>query len=106
MTSLLFVLFILLAVAFMATKELQKKSKKHRFEKDEGNHPDRPLKIDRFNQMDTHLQNSRCPCGGRWMMRSEGSKSSSNTRLRVVHAECTRCESETDFFFDLAMMQN
>ena len=106
MTSLLFAAVIAIVLGVKLTKYLKGRSARKSFEQAEGNHPDRPLKIQRFDQMDGHLQDNRCPCGGKWIMRSEGTKSSSALRLRVIHAECSRCETETDFFFDLETMQN
>lgn len=106
MSSLLFALFLAIALAVQLVKYLKQRSVQNSFKQHAGNHPDRPLKINRFDQMEDHLQTTRCPCGGVWMMRHEGSKSTPNARLRVIHAECTRCESETDFFFDLTMMHN
>ena len=106
MTYLLFATVIAIALAVKFIRASKSKAAQREFEQVEGNHPDRPLKIHRFDEMDAHLQDNRCPCGGKWMMRSEGSQSLGTTRLRVVHAECTRCETETDFFFDLEEMQN
>ena len=106
MVSLLFAAAITIALGVKTVQYVKSRSKRKGFESIQGNHPDRPLKIQRFDQMDGHLQDNRCPCGGKWMMRSEGSKSVGTTRLRVVHAECTRCETETDFFFDLEELQN
>ena len=106
MSSLLFALFLVIALTVQLGKFLKKKASRNSFQQQTGNHPDRPLKINRFDQMEDHLRASRCPCGGVWMVRHEGSKNSAGVRLRVLHAECTRCESETDFFFDLTMMQN
>ena len=106
MSSLLFAAVIAIALGVKIFKFSKGKAIRKEFEQRVGNHPDRPLKIQRFDEMDAHLQNNRCPCGGKWMMRSEGSKSTSSLRLRVIHAECTRCETETDFFFDLESMQN
>ena len=106
MTSLLFAAVIAIILCVKIIKFSKGKATRKEFERSLGNHPDRPLKIQRFDDMDAHLQDNPCPCGGKWMIRSEGSKSTSNLRLRVVHAECTRCETETDFFFDLESMQN
>ena len=106
MTYLLFAALIAIALGVKLIQSSKGKATRKAFEKIRGNHPDRPLKVHRFDEMDAHLQDNPCPCGGKWMMRSEGSKSLGTTRLRVVHAECTRCETETDFFFDLEELQN
>jgi len=106
MSSLLFALFLAIALSVKLGQFIKKRATQNKFKGQTGNHPDRPLKISRFDQMEEHLRATRCPCGGVWMMRHEGSKSTPTARLRVLHAECTRCESETDFFFDLTMMQN
>ena len=106
MTYLFFAALIAVALSIKFVRYSKDKTTRKEFEKVVGNHPDRPLKIERFDDMDAHLQDNRCPCGGKWMMHSEGSQSSGALRLRVIHAECTRCETETDFFFDLECMQN
>ena len=106
MTYLLFAAVITIAIGIKLLKFSKGRAARKEFEKVRGNHPDRPLEIKRFDQMDGHLQDNRCPCGGKWISRLEGSKSSGSIRLRVIHAECTRCETETDFFFDLSTMEN
>ena len=105
MTYLLFAALIAIAIGIKLLGFSKDRSARKTFEQTIGNHPDHPLKVSRFDQMEAHLQDNRCPCGGKWMSRSEGSKSSADIRLRVIHAECTRCETETDFFFDLSTLE-
>ena len=106
MTSSLFAIAIAAVLALKTWQWVKARQSNKGFESIVGNHPDRPLKVQRFDEMEDHLQDHRCPCGGKWMMRSEGSKSTQTMRLRVIHAECTRCEEERDFFFDLSSMLN
>ncbi len=62
--------------------------------------------VRRYDEIDGLLSHSRCPCGARLTVRSEGSIHTLGRALRVVHTECDTCETTSDFFFDLTKVLN
>lgn len=100
----LFVVAIALALVVMGAKRLTQWRVKKEWQAIPGHHPNNPVSITRFDEIDSHIEKSRCTCGGPWLKKHEGSKSSAHARCRVLHAECSWCEEEVDFFFDLEQM--
>jgi len=58
------------------------------------------IRIRDYGEIDEAVEGERCPCGGRFGVRGEGSRHS----LRIVRLECRRCERERVVYFDTAAM--
>ncbi|MEE2960867.1 MAG: hypothetical protein VYA34_08990 [Myxococcota bacterium] len=106
MTVLIFSFFIALTLGVFGWRLSRLWLEKRTWEKRDGNRSTRPLSIRRFDEMEAHMRASPCACGGMFVLRSEGSRNLGGQRIRVVHAECTRCEREVDFFFRMDQMLN
>jgi hypothetical protein len=59
-----------------------------------------------FDGMDDWMSNSRCSCRGALVSLGEDSIERDGRRLRIVHAECIRCEQERSVFFDVTRVFN
>jgi hypothetical protein len=57
--------------------------------------------VESFGDIDEHVRARRCPCGGRYEVQGEGSRSHSHVRLRIVRLECRVCEREAEVYFDV-----
>jgi hypothetical protein len=58
------------------------------------------IHIRSFAEMDEHLVQRWCHCGGYLERRGEGSRDVDGRRFRVARLECQECESVDEVFFD------
>ncbi|MFP4344750.1 MAG: hypothetical protein ACLFU8_08665 [Anaerolineales bacterium] len=49
-----------------------------------------------------HIMAQRCECGGRYEIESQHLVDVDGTPLDRLHAECTQCAEERDFYFDIS----
>ncbi|HYC55567.1 MAG TPA: hypothetical protein VEL28_11605 [Candidatus Binatia bacterium] len=58
------------------------------------------IEVDGFGDIDFHLQQRICPCGGRVQSLGERSAPAGQRVLRVVRVECRSCETISEVWFD------
>lgn len=59
------------------------------------------MTVSSFAEIDDHLRERRCACGGRYDVLGERSCTRADRRLRMVRAECGICEREAELYFDV-----
>ncbi|MDG2308760.1 MAG: hypothetical protein P8R42_29620 [Candidatus Binatia bacterium] len=100
MTTILFVVAIVAAIAAMAYRRLQKQSRQKAALHRDGASPDNPIYIRSFNEMDDHMRKRWCSCGGFLEVTGEGTRERDGRRFRVARMECHECEESSEVFFD------
>ena len=101
MTALLFSLLLIVTIATLCHRRWRERRAQREWTDKIGRSPENPLVINRFNQIDDFVLTNRCRCGGISQTISEGTRTFNNTALKVVKAECIRCEEELYFFFQI-----
>ncbi|OGQ80598.1 MAG: hypothetical protein A2289_21975 [Deltaproteobacteria bacterium RIFOXYA12_FULL_58_15] len=104
MLSLLFSLSFLLCLALLLWRWWMKKRRLALRMSAPGMRRDNPVRVERFDDIDTTVSAVRCDCGGRISATAEGSLAVGETSLRVVHAECGDCESNLTLYFDCSRL--
>ena len=109
MTGLLLGAAILAAVAVVGTRAW--KARRDRAAEDTwldrpGYAADKPLAVQRYDELDDFVELARCPCGGLLDRIGEGSRTSARGRVRVVRTTCTTCERDVDLFFELTAIRH
>lgn len=69
-----------------------------------GARPDNPIRVEDFSEIDAALRERRCICGGFLTNLGERSAREGDRVLRVVRAECGRCEDEQTVYFDTSIL--
>jgi hypothetical protein len=62
------------------------------------------LVVERYDEIDAHVRARECPCGGRLEPVGERTQQSEGRVLRVVRADCRRCEHEFQLWFDTSSL--
>ena len=102
MTNLLLVLAIGLAVAAMARRRWLRTRLERMASDRPGSSAVLAIPIAGFDEMDDHLRQRRCACGGYLARRGEGSREIAGRPYRVARLECLDCERIDEVFFDTA----
>jgi hypothetical protein len=92
---------LLLALAFSARRLWLRRRLARLMSRLPGGRPDSALSVGSFDEIDEQIRTRRCPCGGRYEVRGEGSRAVEASRLRVVRVECGTCENEASVYFDV-----
>jgi hypothetical protein len=71
-----------------------------------GRSPDTAIPIENYGDMDFAVRMQTCGCGGRYLLRGEGSLADPDRPLRIAHMECRRCEREQRLYFDLSAVRH
>lgn len=100
MTNLLLVLAIGLAVAAMARRRWLRARLDRLARERSGSSAVRAIPITDFDEIDDHLRQRCCPCGGYLERRGEGSRDIAGRSYRVARLECQDCEWIDEVFFD------
>ncbi len=100
MTTLLFVVAIVAAIGAMGYKRYRKKSRVRTAAQRLGASPDNAIYIRSFDEMDEHMRQRWCSCGGFLETTGEGTREADGRRFRVARMECHECEETTEVFFD------
>ena len=100
MLALLFVLAIAAVLAVWIGRRVVRRRGRQQVHSLPGRSPEHPLPFERFDEIDAHVSRSRCHCGGRLSVVSEGSRTWGTQSVRVVHCECVLCEQTHDLFFE------
>ena len=94
-------LALILALAFSARRLLLRRRYARLMRRLPGGSITNALQVKSFDEIDEQIQARRCPCGGRYGVRGEGSRAVNQQRLRIVRVECGTCERETSIHFDV-----
>lgn len=102
MINLALVAALVLAVGAMARRRWRRARLWRLAERRPGASLALAIPIAAFDEMDEHLRQRRCPCGGYLERRGEGSRETGGRRYRVARLECLDCERVDEVFFDTA----
>jgi len=102
MTNLLLVLAIGLAVAAMARRRWLRTRLERLATARPGSSAALAIPIAGFDEMDDHLRQRRCACGGYLERQGEGSRAIAGRSYRVARLACLDCERIDEVFFDTA----
>ena len=91
---------LLLALAATALRVLRRRRIRAVAATLPGARPDNAIHVADFNEIAAALRARRCICGGFLASLGERSARDGNRLLRVVRAECGRCENEQTVYFD------
>ena len=97
---LLFV--VLTAMAVTLVRWLVRRTESARRLRRPGYTPSHPVRVVRYDEIDTCVTAERCVCGGPLRTLAEGGTGT----LRVVHTECGRCSEATDLYFDVSAVRH
>ena len=104
MTTILFVLAIVAAVAAMGLKRRAKaKARRASFE-GPGMSPEQAIAIRRFDDMDEEIRRRHCLCGARFSLAGEGTRDVGGRTLRVARLYCEECDESREVFFDTSTL--
>ncbi len=71
-----------------------------------GRSPRSAIPVEDYGDIDATTRREMCPCGGRFVLRSEGPLTRGGRPLRVAQLECRRCARERRLYFDLSAMRH
>ncbi len=100
MTSLLFAVAILAAVAALGARRLRRSRLRRAAQTRPGATVDLAIYVRSYDEIDEHLGGRRCACGAPLVRTGEGSRESGERRLRVARLVCRECEEPVEVFFD------
>ena len=100
MTSLLFVLAIFAALTAMGLRRYRAHRRKATAGTRPGAHPENAIYIRSFSEMDDHLRQRWCACGGFLEPAGEGSREADGHRYRVARMLCQECDETCEIFFE------
>ncbi len=100
MTQLLLVLALAAAIAVLARRRWRRARLRTLAATRPGASPALAIPITAFDEIDEHLRQRRCACGGYLARRGEGSRELAGQRYRVARLECLDCERTEEVFFD------
>ena len=99
MTALVFTLAIVVALAVTILRHIRRRGVANAWRRVPGHSREAPAKITRFDDIEALLRRDACLCGGRLVAVSEGSVAG-DASVRVVVAECARCEEQARLYFE------
>jgi hypothetical protein len=99
-TQLLFVAVIVAAVVAMGMRRWRRASLRRAAASLPGASSEQAIYVRSFTEIDDHLAERWCPCGGYLERTGEGSRDSGGRRLRIARLACQECERITEVFFD------
>lgn len=100
MTSLLLVAALAAAVVVLGRRRWRRARLRRLADTRPGASPALAIPITAFDEIDEHLRQRRCACGGYLARRGEGSRDLAGQRYRVARLECLDCERAEEVFFD------
>ena len=102
MNGLLIAAALVLALAFATRRWLRRRRVERMLGSLPGARPDNPIAVASFDDIDGHLRERTCPCGGRYEAFGESSSEDRGRRLRLVRVECRFCERVSTLHFDVS----
>jgi len=99
-TGLLLTLALLAALAASAYRWLRRRRFRQALAALPGGSPATAIEVEGFGEIDFHVHQRICPCGGRVQSLGERSSPAGQQVLRVVRVECRSCEEIAEIWFD------
>jgi len=100
MTVVLFTLAIVAAVVSLGLRRLRRQRLRRTAAHRLGSSPERAIHVRSYGEMDEHLAQRWCFCGGYLERTGEGSRSAGDRQLRIARLQCLECEETDEVFFD------
>jgi hypothetical protein len=99
-TEVLLVAALAAAVAVLARRRWRRAKLRRLAATWPGASPALAIPITGFDEIDDHLRQRRCACGGYLARCGEGSRQLAHRRYRVARLECLDCARAEEVFFD------
>ena len=100
LTSLLLTLAIVAAVCAMGARRWRRRRLRRAAATRAGSSPEQAITIRSFTEMDEHIGQRWCACGGYLERSGEGSREREGRRFRVARLRCQECEAIDEVYFD------
>ena len=100
MMVVLFTLAIVAAVVSLGLRRLRRRRLRRAAASRAGSSPERAIHVRSYGEMDGHLAQRWCFCGGYLERTGEGTREIGGRRFRVARLACQECESVEEVFFD------
>lgn len=100
MMVVLFTLAIVAAVVSLGLRRRRRQRLRHAAKQRLGSSPERPLNVRSYGEIDEHLAQRWCHCGGYLERTGEGSRTHGGRQFRIVRLRCQECEEADEVFFD------
>src|SRR5262249_12277950 len=100
MMVILFTLAIVAAVVSLGFLPLQRQRLRRAAGTRLGSSPERAIHVRSYSEMDGHLAQRWCFCGGYLERTGEGSRTVSGRTFRIARLRCQECEAPDEVFFD------
>jgi hypothetical protein len=100
MMVVLFTLAIVAAVISVGLRRVRRQHLRRAAALRAGSSPERAIHVRSYGEMDGHLAQRWCLCGGYLERTGEGSRASGDRRLRIARLRCQECEEIDEVFFD------
>lgn len=100
MTGILLAVALLAAMTAAGVRALRRHRLRRALAALPGGSRSTALVVDGFGDIDFEVKRRRCRCGGQLAALGERSEKDGDRVLRVVRAECARCEERTEVWFD------
>ena len=100
MTQLFLIIALAAAMAALARRRWRRARVRRLVRTRPGASPALAIPITSFAEIDDHLRQRRCGCGGYLERRGEGSREIAGQRFRIARLECQDCERTEEVFFD------
>ena len=98
--TLLLVAAIVAAVVSMGARRWRRSRLQRAALTRAGASTDLAIHIRSYGEMDDHLRQRWCPCGGYLERSGEGTRDAGGRRFRVARLTCQECERPDEVFFD------
>ena len=98
--ELLFVAAIVAAVTAVGVRRWRRAALRRAAAQQPGASEERAIYVRSYTEMDDHLAQRWCTCGGYLERSGEGSREASGRRLRIARLACQECERTTEVYFD------
>jgi hypothetical protein len=96
----LFTVAIVAAVVAVGMRRLRRTRLRRAARTRPGATAERAIYIRSYGEMDDHLRERWCACGGYLERTGEGTRDSGGRRFRVARLTCQECETVAEVFFD------
>lgn len=100
MTTVLFTLAIVAAVVAMGLRRFRRSRLRRAAAQRSGSSPERAIHIRSYGEMDGHLDERWCFCGGFLERAGEGSRTAGGRTYRIARMRCQECEEPAEVYFD------
>lgn len=98
--SLVLTLALVVAVIAVAARRLRRQRLRRAARERAGATPELAIAVRSFTEIDEHLAQRWCHCGGYLERTGEGTRADGERRFRVARLRCQECEEPAEVFFD------